>query len=369
MINWIETFFSSIEGGYGLTAELIAITSLVLLINVVFKWILLKLHERYKIQGNLWKDCLIVALIKPLTTLVWFIAAVQALNYLWQHFGRGALPVSAHMLLVAGTIFAFAWFLLRWKKMIVHRLLEKSKAGLILLDHGKVDAMNKVATIAIYVVTGLLLLEQFGTSFNTLIAFGGVSGLAIAFASQQIISNFFGGIIIYFTQPFVVGDWIQLPEKDIEGYVEEIGWYTTRIRTFNKRPIYIPNSMLTNILVTNPSRMTHRQFKQTISLRYMDLPKVHAIIHDLRKFFRAHAKIDQHLNPQVHFGALSTAGIDIFITVYTTTVQKHAYNDLVEDLLFGIASIISKNGADFALSSYALEFPKGIPIPGEPPTL
>lgn len=361
MIDWINTFFTSIEGGYGLTAELIAITTLVIVINVLLKWVLLRLHSRYKVQGNLWKDCLIVALMKPLTTLVWFIAIIQALTYLWQEFGSGIISFSPHVILSAGTIVAFAWFLMRWKKLVVHRMLERSKAGLILLDHGKVDALNKISTVAIYLLSGLLLLEQSGSSLNTLIAFGGVSGLAIAFASQQIIANFFGGIVIYFTQPFVVGDWIQLPEKDIEGYVEEIGWYTTRIRTFNKRPVYIPNSMLTNILVSNPSRMTHRQFKQTISLRNSDLDKLPTIISDLRKFFHSHNKIDQHLNPQVHFGAISPNGLDVFITVYSTTVDKNGYNDLVHDLLFGITSIVTKNGADFAIASFAVEFPKGLP--------
>ena len=363
MKEWLHTFLTSIEGGYGLTAELIAITSLVIVINVLLKWVLLKLHNRYRAHGNLWMDTLIVALIKPLTSLVWFIAVIQAFTYLWQEFGSGILSFSPHLILSAGTIIAFGWFLMRWKKLVVHRLLERSKAGLILLDHGKVDALNKISTVAIYLVSGLLLLEQTGSSLNTLIAFGGVSGLAIAFASQQIIANFFGGIVIYFTQPFVVGDWIQLPEKDIEGYVEEIGWYTTRVRTFNKRPIYIPNSMLTNILVSNPSRMTHRQFKQTISVRNSDLDKLQAIISDLRNFFRSHPKIDQHLNPQVHFGQISQNGLDIFITVYSTTVDKSGYNDLVHDLLFGITSIVTKNGADFAIASYAVEFPKGIPSP------
>lgn len=361
MKDWINAFFTSIEGGYGLLAEIIAIGSLVIFINVVLKWVLLKLHKRYKTQGNLWKDAFIAALIKPLTSFVWFIAAFQGLRYIWQRISLEPLPFSSRTILTAGFIIATAWFLLRWKKFVVHRLLEKSKAGLILLDHGKVDAINKVLTIAIYLVASLLLLEQIGSSVNTLIAFGGVSGLAIAFASQQIIANFFGGIIIYFTKPFVVGDWIQLPEKNIDGYVEEIGWYTTRIRTFNKRPIYIPNSLLTNILVTNPSRMTHQQFKQTITLRTSDLKKLQKITNDLKCFFTSHPKIDQKLKPQVHFGAITSSGLDINMTAYSTIIDKQAYNDLAQDLLYGITSIILDNGADFAVSTYALEFPKGIP--------
>lgn len=360
----IEYFFKSIEGEYGLVPELIAITALVIAINVVLKWLLLKLHMRYKAQANLWKDCLIMALIKPLTSLVWFIAIVQALSYFWVNLKGDTLPYSSHTIIVTGIILAFAWFLMRWKTMVVHRLLEKGKSGQIAIEHGKVDAVNKVLTLLIYFIAGLLLLEQSGSSLNTLIAFGGVSGLAIAFASQQIISNFFGGIVIYFTQPFVVGDWIQLSEKDIEGYVEEIGWYTTRIRTFNKRPVYIPNSMLSNILVANPSRMTHRQFKKIICLRYADLKQIPLIIKDLKHFLRSHSKIDQLLNPHVYLGELSANGIEIYVTAYTTTIEKHAYYEIVEEILFKITSIVTKHGAEFATtSSYSLEFPKGIPHP------
>lgn len=357
----IEKFITSLEGGYGIKIELIAILFLVIAINGILRWILLKLHERYKVQGNLWKSSFIASLVKPLCSFVWWIAAVQVFSYLWGYLTSIPLPFSPHVLVSAGAILAVAWFLLRWKKMVIHRLLEKSKAGLLLLDHGKVDAINKMLTVVIYLVTILLLLEQWGSSLNTLIAFGGISGLAIAFASQQIIANFFGGIVIYFTKPFVIGDWIHLPEKDIEGHVEEIGWYTTRIRTFSKRPIYVPNSLLTNILVTNPSRMTHRQFKQTLSLRYADLSKIPSILADLKQLFYSHSLIDQQLPPQIHFGAFGPIGVEIFITAYTTSIDKAEYYDIVEKLLFAITSIVLKNEADFAIPSYAVEFPKGIP--------
>lgn len=342
--------------------SLVTLVLLVFLINVVLRSSLLKLHRRYEEQGDLWKDCLISALITPLVAFVWLFAGVQILNYVWRGLSNLACPIPPHLAIVTGAILAIAWFLLRWKKMVVHRLLERSKAGMIQLDHGKVDVVNKILTILIYLITGFLLLEQFGSSINTLIAFGGISGLAIAFASQQIIANFFGGVIIYFTKPFVVGEWIEIPEKEIEGQVEEIGWYTTRVQSFSKRPIYIPNSLLTNILVINTSRMTHRQFKHTISLRYADLDKLHPLISDLRHFFQSHKKIDQHLPPQIHLGAFGSNGVEIVVSAYTSVVEKNGYNSLAEELLFGIAAIVNKHGADFAIPSYALEFPKGIPL-------
>lgn len=65
--------------------------------------------------------------------------------------------------------------------------------------------------------------------------------------------------MIYFDRPFKVGDWIRSPDRQIEGTVERIGWRMTIIRTFDKRPLYVPNSVFSSIVVENPSRMLNRR--------------------------------------------------------------------------------------------------------------
>src|SRR5437868_2604405 len=93
-------------------------------------------------------------------------------------------------LVVFGGILIFGWVLLKMKTTLIRKLLKDS------IDQGKIDAVNKVTSLLVFFLIGMLLLEQTGSSINTLLAFGGISGLAIAFASQQIIANFFGGIQI-----------------------------------------------------------------------------------------------------------------------------------------------------------------------------
>ncbi len=75
--------------------------------------------------------------------------------------------------------------------------------------------------------------------------------------------------MIYFDRPFKVGDWIRSPDRQIEGTVERIGWRMTIIRTFDKRPLYVPNSVFSSIVVENPSRMLNRRIyeKNWTSLR------------------------------------------------------------------------------------------------------
>ena len=93
------------------------------------------------------------------------------------------------------------------------------------------------------------------------------------FAAKDLLANFFGGLTIYLDRPFAVGDWIRSPDREIEGTVERIGWRLTLIRTFDKRPLYIPNAVFTTIAVENPSRMHNRRIYETIGIRYDDAPE------------------------------------------------------------------------------------------------
>lgn len=353
----------ALEGGYGWMMELAALVALVFLFNFVLAWALKKLHQRFLRQHNIWKDSFVVALHKPLASFVWLIASVQLLNGAWQRFSDQPLIHAPHAVFKIGLIIAGAWFFYRWKRGIVARLIEKTRRKELHIDHGKIDAINKVLTLALYLITTLLLLEQLGGSMNTLIAFGGVSGLAIAFASQQIIANFFGGVMIYCTHPFAIGDWIKIPEKDVEGIVEEIGWYTTAILALDKQPIYIPNSLLTNIIVMNPSRMELRQFKEIIGIRYDDLKRVPQLLLTLREQVARHPLVDKNTPPQIFLKSFNTHSVDIHVTIYTLEIEKIAFARFSEEMLLLISRAIHSCDADFAIQTTGIEFPKGIPQP------
>jgi MscS family membrane protein len=350
----------AVEGDYGWAAEILSLLAMVVVINFCLGWLLKKLHQRYVRQHNLWKDAFVVALLKPLASFVWLISLVQLLNGLWAKFSGVELFPSHHSVLKIGLIISASWFFFRWKRGIVTKLMEKSRRKDFPIDHGKIDAINKVVTLLLYVMTILLLIEQLGGSMNTLIAFGGVSGLAVAFASQQIIANFFGGILIYFTKPFVIGDWIKIPEKDLEGIVEEIGWYTTEVKSLEKLPIYIPNSTLTNIIVMNPSRMEQRQFKEIVGVRYEDMPKVEKLIQLLKKRIGEHEELDLDYPPQVYLHALNTYSIDILITAYTTAIQKDEHAQFASEMLTLIHQSVMDVKADFAYPTSVVELSKGI---------
>jgi len=339
---------AALDGLYGWGSEAIAVILFVFVFNFFIKWLLRTLQKRFERQKKIWKDSFVKALYAPLSCYVWFFAGLQTLDLIASRLYE-ELPITGrHMLLAAGAVLMLTWFLLRWKRHIVQQMISKSKNREVAIDCGKIDAINKIVTVAILFFSILTLLEVTHRSVNTLIAFGGVGGLALAFASQEIIANFFGGFMIHLTQPFTIGDWIFIPDHSIEGTVEEIGWYMTRIRSLDKRPIYIPNAIFSKLIVMTPSRMSHRQIKETIGIRSQDLPKLRAIVNDLKEMLQQHPELDHHqpiIARLVTFGQYS---LDIYIQAFTRTTDTEGYMKIKEDVLLRIVGILEKHGAELS---------------------
>ena len=160
--------------------------------------------------------------------------------------------------------------------------------------------------------------------------------------------------MIYMDRPFNVGEWIRSPDKEIEGTVEKIGWRLTTIRTFDKRPLYIPNSIFNNISVENPSRMSNRRIKETIGIRYDDLSKMEKIINDVRKMLKEHADIDTTKTLIVNFNEFAPSSLDFFIYTFTKTTDWIRYHEIKQDILLNIINIVESNGAQCAFPTSTL---------------
>jgi MscS family membrane protein len=251
------------------------------------------------------------------------------------------------MILTVSVILFATWFAMRWKRLLIERLITKDKSLKLTLERGKIDAIDKIATVAILCIAGFILLGATNHNLNALIAFGGVGGLALAFASQQIIANFFGGLMIYLTHPFMIGDSILLPDRSIEGTVEEIGWYVTRISSLDKRPIYIPNSLFSTQIVINPSRMSHRQIKEIIYISPGDLQKVKTLLNELNNMLQRNSELDTALPHYAHFAAFRSSSLEIVINAFTRTTDYDKYLKIKEELLLSISGLVEKEGLEF----------------------
>jgi len=136
--------------------------------------------------------------------------------------------------------------------------------------------------------------------------------------------------------------------------VEYIGWRHTRVRAFNKNPIYVPNALFTTIVVENPTRMTNRRIKETIGIRYADLGKMAAIVADVKAMLQAHPEIDTDATLIVNFNQFATSSLDFFVYAFTKTVEWVRYHEVKQDVLLKVAAIIQAHGAEIALPTRTL---------------
>ena len=322
-------------------------------INISVYYLLRRIEKIAARSSATWDDAIIRTARTPLTLIIWVVGVAFAFQIVHEHNGAplfGFVSPTRDTVVIA----ALAWFLLRLIGHATHTVIARSVATGAAIDFTTVDALSKLGRFTVVIVAILVILQTLGFSVSGVLAFGGIGGIAVGFAAKDMLANFFGGLTIYLDRPFAVGDWIRSPDKQIEGTVEYIGWRHTRVRAFNKNPIYVPNALFTTIVVENPSRMTNRRIKETIGIRYGDLDKMAGIVADVKSMLRAHPDIDTDATLIVNFNAFAASSLDFFIYAFTKTVEWAPYHDVKQDVLLKIAAIIETHGAEIAFPTRTL---------------
>ena len=160
--------------------------------------------------------------------------------------------------------------------------------------------------------------------------------------------------MVYLDRPFVVGDWIRSPDRNIEGTVEHIGWRLTIIRTFDQRPLYVPNSVFATISLENPSRMRNRRIYETIGLRYDDVDKLAPIVAEVKEMLHAREDIDTGKTMIVNFNEFGASSLNFFVYTFTKTTNWIEYHAIKEDVLLKIYEIIDRHAAEIAFPTQTL---------------
>lgn len=338
----------------------------VVLVTVTVNFILMRLIDlAEKLVGRtdtLWDDAVLEAARVPLKLVTWVIGLSIAINIM-----QAAAPAALFEALPEVRRLSFILIL----ALFLTRLIRNAEA--LLADPAKVDkpmdtttakAVGKLLRLSVIITAVLLMLQNLGYSISGVLAFGGIGGIAIGFAAKDLLANFFGGMMIYMDKPFRVGDWVRSPDREIEGTVEDIGWRLTRIRTFDQRPLYIPNSTFSTIAVENPSRMRHRRIFETLGVRYQDGPKLQAICDDVEAMLRSHDEIASNETLMVNFNTYSSSSLEFFVYAFTKTTSWVRFHEVKQDVLFRIMKIVEGHGASFAFPTRTLHIQPDSPAEG-----
>ena len=335
-------------------SHVFAVACIVVLVNMLLVRFLQRMQKAVDRSHTIWDDALFAAIVPPLRAFTWVqgLAVAAGLVEPLPQDEVFALVGPARKIAVIGIL---VWFLLRLIQQIGNGFARKGRAEDPQYDDTTVEAASKLLRLAVFITGALVMLQTLGISVSGVLAFGGIGGLAVGFAAKDMLSNLFGGLTIYLDRPFSKGDWIRSPEKDIEGTVEHIGWRTTRIRRFDKRPITVPNGVFTSLVIENPSRMTNRRINETVGIRYSDAEKMGAITDAVRDYLRSSSDIDQQQTIIVNFNAFGPSSLDFFFYCLTTTTNWVEFHRVKNAVMLKVLQIIEEHGAEVAFPTRTLE--------------
>ena len=362
-IEQVVAWLSDVDMGWKLIAQLFAVVLAVVVANFILRRVLARIDERASPEQAPWRHALVSAARKPVTVLAWIIGLSFAVRIVYETT-EATIFEFFEPLRTVGVVGCITWFLQSFIENAQQAVITHQGARERPVDRTTVDAVGKLLRVSVLITASLVILQSLGFSVSGVVAFGGIGGIAVGFAARDLLANFFGGLMVYMDRPFAIGDWVRSPDREIEGTVEHIGWRITRIRTFDKRPIYVPNSVFTQITVENPSRMTNRRIYETIGVRYEDFATVAGIVDDIREMLRAHGEIDTNQTLIVNFNQYAASSLDIMVYTFTRTTQWVRYHEIKQDVLLKIGEIIERHGAEIALPTRTLHLPEGLRVDG-----
>ncbi len=362
LFTWLQPLFDWLPwlADYRWQLAMVAVLLVTALVALIFNRVLRALIRSLERTDPVWDDLLLDALSRPAVVLIWVLGLTFALQIGAPYIRELSLGVPGAVRKFA-LILLLAWTLLRFVARFERVVLLQRES----IDRTTASAISKLLRLVIFVLTGLTLLQSLGYSISGILAFGGVGGIAVGFAAKDLLANFFGGLMIYLDRPFKVGDWIRSPDKNIEGVVEHIGWRLTIIRTFDHRPLYVPNSTFASIAVENPSRMTHRRIFEYVGVRYDDAAALPRIVAEIRRMLVTHDEIDERKALFVNLNRFGPSSLDIMIYTSTHTTDWGRYLEVREDVLMRIMAIIDAAGAEIAFPTTTVHLqPGALPLVG-----
>ena len=340
-----------LTGSYGWLAAAFGILLLTGVVRYIASRSLAKVQQRADQTVNVWDDALLAAIRKPLNLGIWIMGISFAIDSMGLDAQAEIFTLTNQARDVA-VVWLLIWFAIGFTENVERGFVEGKHGDKV--DATTAAAVAKLLRAAIIISGALMALQTFGFSISGVLALGGVGGIAIGFAARSLLANFFGALMIFLDRPFSVGDWIRSPDRSIEGTVEFIGWRVTQIRTFDQRPLYVPNSVFTEVSVENPSRMKNRRIFETFGIRYDDLPQMRSIVADVHAMLAAHEDIAQDRTLMVNFVTFGASSLDFFVYTFTRTTDWATFHQVKQDVLLRIADIVAAHGAEFAFPTQTL---------------
>jgi len=335
--------------------EFVLCLASIMLITVLGK-ILVHFFEKYllglaKKTKNEFDDLAVEVFAKPLffvSIIIGFYIGLHFLSLSEAYSGSINVAFFAIMALVV------AWIVMRLiDGFVLHFLVPLASKTESDLDDQLIPVLSKTLKAAVLIIILLVVLDYFGINVNAVIAGLGIGGLAFAFAAKETIADVFGGISIFTSRPFKVGNWVKV--AGISGTVKEVGLRHTRIRALDKRIITIPNSKISSSVIENISAAPRKMTEVVIGLTYDTRSK------DVVKAMDTLSKIinerdDCEKDPLIVFSEFADSSVNIKLRYWI--IKKSEFLQIRSEVLLEIKKRFDKAKLDFAFPTQTIYLEK-----------
>ena len=230
------------------------------------------------------------------------------------------------------------------------------------LDDQLVPMVRRTLKVFVVAVGGIFVLQNLNVDVASLVAGLGLGGLAFALAAKDTLANVFGSLVIFIDRPFQIGDWVII--SDIEGIVEDVGFRTTRIRTFYNSLVTVPNAKLTDTAIDNMGQRRYRRIKTLIGLTYSTTPdQMQAFVEGARAIVAAHPQTRKDYY-EIHFNNFGAYSLDILFYAFVEVANWSAELQARHELFLSLIKLAGELGVEFAFPTRTLHVDTMV---GQPP--
>ncbi len=276
-----------------------------------------------------------------------------------------ALPEGVNSILtVAAKLFmslAMVWTAFRLVTVLNVILTQKAADTPHKFDDLMVPMVSKSLKLFVVIAGLIFIANNLNIDVTSLLAGLGLGGLAFALAAKDLLGNFFGSLTVVLDRPFHIGDWVVI--GDVEGSVEEVGFRSSRIRTFYDSVITLPNALLTTSKIDNMGARHYRRMRTTLSLTYDTSPeKMDAFCEGVRTLIQMHPYMRKDYY-QVYFNEYAAASLDVLVYVFWQTPDWSTELRERHRFLLDVLRLAKQLGIEFAYPTQTLHIKQDTGVP------
>jgi MscS family membrane protein len=350
-------WWANVTDFFDTTAGYFVAAFIVIVLAWVARFIFIFIVERYltkltsRTQTDV-DDILIKKIKAPIGNIIFFIGMYFAIMFLRLPRDPYDWHKLSYNIIDTFIVLMVLWALLRIIELICYLLTESWKRHAITQYDQALPFLRDLTKILVVIGAVIAAVIAWDKDPTALLAGLGIGGLAIGFAAKDTISNIFGSVTIFADKPFDVGDWVIIDKN--EGIVEEVGFRTTRVRTFDKTLITIPNSIIANTAVENFSKRPRRRVVQKLGVLYeTPIEKIQTAVESIRKILIDHGNVEQE-PLLVYFDEFGDSALIIFLYYFTTTANWGEYLEIKQDVNLKIMKLFEDMSIEFAYPTRTL---------------